>query len=32
MGAFGYAGDCLLMSPTVMSMSCLLNICDDYSK
>ena len=32
MGAFGYADDCLLISPTVMSMSCLLKICDDYSE
>ena len=32
MGAFVYADDCLLISPTVMSMSCLLKICDDYRK
>ena len=32
MGAIGYADDCLLLSPTITSMTNQLKICEDFSK
>ena len=32
MGAIGYADDCMLLSPTISSMTHQLKICENYSK
>ena len=32
MGAIGYGDDCMLLSPTITSMTHQLKICENYSK